>query len=83
MSDRRASANVGQNGVVGDRLKRRRDRKMEGSKMATQASQLIVSYPERYLAAWNQRDLAVVEKILTPSFSWIDPALESFGAGGT
>jgi len=43
--------------------------------MATQASQLIVSYPERYLAAWNQRDLAVVEKILAPSFSWIDPSL--------
>jgi len=48
---------------------------MEGSKMATQTPQLIVSYPDRYFAAWNQRDLAVVEKILAPSFSWIDPSL--------
>jgi len=43
--------------------------------MATQTPQLIVSYPERYFAAWNQRDLAVVEKILAPSFRWIDPSL--------
>ena len=43
--------------------------------MATQTRQLIVSYPDRYFAAWNQRDLAVVEKILAASFSWIDPSL--------
>jgi hypothetical protein len=43
--------------------------------MSTQAPELIASYPERYFAAWNGRDLAVVESILTPSFSWIDPSL--------
>jgi steroid delta-isomerase-like uncharacterized protein len=61
--------------VVGGRLKRRVTVKMEGSKMARQIPQVIVSYPERCFSAWNQRDLAVVEKILAPSFSWIDPSL--------
>jgi len=43
--------------------------------VSTQAPELIASYPERYFAAWNQRDLAVVETIFAPSFSWIDPSL--------
>jgi steroid delta-isomerase-like uncharacterized protein len=43
--------------------------------MPTQAPELLASYPERYFGAWNARDLAVVETILAPSFSWIDPSL--------
>lgn len=35
----------------------------------------IAGYPERYFAAWNGRDIAVVEAILTPQLSWIDPLL--------
>jgi len=35
----------------------------------------IAGYPDRYFAAWNGRDVAVVESILTPELSWIDPLL--------
>jgi steroid delta-isomerase-like uncharacterized protein len=35
----------------------------------------IASYPERYFSAWNHRDIEVVEQILAPAFSWIDPLL--------
>lgn len=35
----------------------------------------LASYPDRYFAAWNGRDIGVVEEILTPELSWIDPLL--------
>jgi steroid delta-isomerase-like uncharacterized protein len=43
--------------------------------MPTSAVTALATYPERYFAAWNGRDIAVVESILAEEFSWIDPSL--------
>jgi steroid delta-isomerase-like uncharacterized protein len=43
--------------------------------MDIQVPQALTTYPKRYFAAWNGRDIDVVETIVAPSFSWIDPLL--------
>jgi steroid delta-isomerase-like uncharacterized protein len=35
----------------------------------------IATYPGRYFDAWNGRDIEVVESILAPQLSWVDPLL--------
>lgn len=41
----------------------------------TTVAQHLATFPERYYAAWNGRDVSVLESIVAPSFSWIDPLL--------
>lgn len=41
----------------------------------TTTTTAISTYADRYFAAWNGRDIAVVESILAPRFSWTDPSL--------
>jgi steroid delta-isomerase-like uncharacterized protein len=35
----------------------------------------LAEFPARYYAAWNGRDVEVLESIVAPEFSWIDPLL--------
>lgn len=35
----------------------------------------LEAYPARYLAAWNQRDIATALKVIHPEVNWIDPLL--------
>ncbi|SBW22755.1 hypothetical protein FDG2_3086 [Candidatus Protofrankia californiensis] len=35
----------------------------------------LTTYPTRYFAAWNGRDLDVVAGLLASRFSWVDPSL--------
>ncbi|MEA2167388.1 MAG: hypothetical protein QOF76_688 [Solirubrobacteraceae bacterium] len=35
----------------------------------------LKDFPARYYAAWNGRDIGVLEEIVAPEFSWIDPLL--------
>jgi steroid delta-isomerase-like uncharacterized protein len=35
----------------------------------------LEAYPARYLAAWNQRDLATALEVIHPKVNWVDPLL--------
>jgi steroid delta-isomerase-like uncharacterized protein len=35
----------------------------------------LEEYPQRYLAAWNQRDLATALEVIHPEVHWVDPLL--------
>ncbi|HWF50797.1 MAG TPA: nuclear transport factor 2 family protein [Solirubrobacteraceae bacterium] len=43
---------------------------------ATSVSKLE-SFPDRYIAAWNQRDVSTALEVLAPEFTWIDPLFPS------
>ncbi|WP_131766567.1 ester cyclase [Candidatus Protofrankia californiensis] len=43
--------------------------------MGTSVREAVTSYPARYFAAWNGRDLEVVAGLLASRFSWVDPSL--------
>jgi steroid delta-isomerase-like uncharacterized protein len=43
--------------------------------MSTSAPDAVASYPQRYFAAWNGRDIEAVAGIVADRFSWIDPSL--------
>ncbi|MEV4420334.1 nuclear transport factor 2 family protein [Patulibacter sp. NPDC049589] len=51
------------------------------------STDVLAAYPARYLAAWNQRDLAVALEVIHPDVHWTDPLLpgpitDHEGAGG-
>jgi steroid delta-isomerase-like uncharacterized protein len=37
------------------------------------AVDVLESFPERYIAAWNQRDVETALQVLAPQFTWTDP----------
>lgn len=47
----------------------------EGPSMSTVSTDVLTSYPARYLAAWNQRDVATALEVIHPEVHWVDPLL--------
>jgi steroid delta-isomerase-like uncharacterized protein len=43
--------------------------------MSTTTTPALATYPERYFAVWNGRDVSAAEGILADSFEWTDPLL--------
>jgi steroid delta-isomerase-like uncharacterized protein len=41
----------------------------------TVSTSTLEAYPARYLAAWNQRDVAAALKVVHPKVHWVDPLL--------
>lgn len=41
--------------------------------MSTVSESTLTGFPERYVAAWNQRDVDVALEVLAPEFTWVDP----------
>jgi steroid delta-isomerase-like uncharacterized protein len=54
---------------------------------ATVPASTLTAYPQRYLDAWNQRDVATALRVVHPKVHWVDPLLpepliDSDGAAG-
>jgi steroid delta-isomerase-like uncharacterized protein len=42
---------------------------------ATVSTATLAAYPQRYLGAWNQRDVSVALQVVHPKVHWVDPLL--------